>query len=86
MWPSVSLAEVNKQAKKFSCPDEHFTVDGTLIQAWASAEEVFRSKDGSDDDDGTDFRGQKRSNDTHQSTPLIPMRGCTRRATGRNRS
>ena len=43
------------------------TVDGTLIQAWAS-QKSFRSKDGSDDDDGTDFRGQKRSNDTHQST------------------
>ena len=60
------LAEVNKQAKKFMS-DEHFTVDGTLIQAWAS-QKSFRSKDGSDDDDGTDFRGQKRSNDTHQST------------------
>ena len=60
------FAEVNKQAKKFMS-DEHFTVDGTLIQAWAS-QKSFRSKDGSDDDDGTDFRGQKRSNDTHQST------------------
>jgi transposase len=57
------FAEVNKQAKKFMS-DEHFTVDGTLIQAWAS-QKSFRSKDGSDDDDGTDFRGQKRSNDTH---------------------
>ena len=60
------FAEVNKQAKKFMS-DEHFTVDGTLIQAWAS-QKSFRSKNGSDDDDGTDFRGQKRSNDTHQST------------------
>lgn len=60
------FAEVNKQAKKFMS-DEHFTVDGTLIQAWAS-QKSFRSRDGSDDDDGTDFRGQKRSNDTHQST------------------
>jgi IS5 family transposase len=42
-------------------------VDGTLIQAWAS-QKSFRSKDGSDDDDGTNFHGQKRSNDTHQST------------------
>jgi IS5 family transposase len=47
--------------------DEHFTVDGTLIQAWAS-QKSFRSKDGSDDGDGTDFRGQKRSNQTHEST------------------
>jgi transposase len=60
------FAEVNKQAKKFMS-DEHFTVDGTLIQAWAS-QKSFRSKDGSDDGDGTDFRGQKRSNDTHQSS------------------
>ena len=60
--------------------DEHFTVDGTLIQApgsprtsvrgveaWAS-QKSFRRKDGSDDGDGTHFRGQKRSNETHQST------------------
>jgi transposase len=40
--------------------DEHFTVDGTLIQAWAS-QKSFRKKDGSDDDDGTNFHGQKRS-------------------------
>ncbi len=60
------FAEVNKQAKKFMS-DEHFTVDGTLIQAWAS-QKSFRAKEGSDDDDGTDSRGQKRSNDTHQST------------------
>src|SRR5271156_6663789 len=59
------FAEVNKQAKKFMS-DEHFTVDGTLIQAWAS-QKSFRSKDGSGDGDGTDFRCQKRSNDTHQS-------------------
>src|SRR5271167_2459615 len=59
------FAEVNRQAKKFMS-DEHFTVDGTLIQAWAS-QKSFRSKDGSGDGDGTDFRCQKRSNDTHQS-------------------
>ena len=46
------FAEVNKHAKKFMS-DEHFTVDGTLIQTWAS-QKSFRSKDGSDDDDGTD--------------------------------
>jgi IS5 family transposase len=60
------FAEVNQQAKRFMS-DEHFTVDGTLIQAWAS-QKSFRSKDGSDDGDGTDFRGQKRSNQTHEST------------------
>jgi transposase len=60
------FAEVNRQAKRYMS-DEHFTVDGTLIQAWAS-QKSFRSKDGSDDGDGTDFRGQKRSNQTHEST------------------
>ncbi len=59
------FAEVNKQAKRFMS-DEHFTVDGTLIQAWAS-QKSFRKKDGSDDD-GSNFHGQKRSNETHEST------------------
>ena len=52
---------------------DHFTVDGTLIEAWAS----FKSFKRKDDDeppkpgDGTgmvDFKGEKRSNATHQST------------------
>jgi transposase len=59
------FAEVNKQARRFMS-DEHFTVDGTLIQAWAS-QKSFRKKDGSDDD-GANFHGQKRSNETHEST------------------
>src|SRR5579885_2272359 len=53
---------------------EHFTVDGTLIEAWAS-HKSFKRKDGSDqqppDDPGNptvDFHGQRRSNATHQST------------------
>ena len=52
---------------------DHFSVDGTLIEAWASMKS-FRPKDG-DDDKGAggsnpdrDFHGQKRRNDTHQST------------------
>ena len=53
---------------------DHFSVDGTLIEAWASIKS-FRPKDGSDEPpaDGsgrnreTDFHGQKRSNDTHAS-------------------
>jgi transposase len=62
------FAAVNQQAKRFMS-DDHFTVDGTLIQAWAS-HKSFRAKDGSDDDggDGANFHGQKRSNDTHEST------------------
>ena len=54
--------------------DEHFTVDGTLIDAWASLKS-FRPKSGpkdpTDGDSGNpsvDFHGHKRSNATHQST------------------
>jgi transposase len=46
--------------------DEHFTVDGTLIEAWASHKSI-KPKDGGNDPGG-DFRGQTRRNDTHQST------------------
>jgi transposase len=50
---------------------EHFTVDGTLIDSWASMKS-FRKKDEDDDDKGDgngwgDFRGEKRSNETHES-------------------
>jgi transposase len=56
--------------------DEHFTVDGTLIEAWASMKS-FRPKDEKPgdrpppDDPGNpsvNFHGEKRSNETHQST------------------
>lgn len=54
--------------------DEHFTVDGTLVEAWAGLKS-FKKKDGSDqeppDDPGNptvNFHGEKRRNDTHQST------------------
>lgn len=48
---------------------EHFSVDGTLIQAWAG-HKSFRSKDGRDDGDGDggNFKGESRSNETHEST------------------
>jgi transposase len=53
---------------------DHFSVDGTLIEAWASVKS-FRPKDGSDEppaDSGrnteVNFRGEKRSNVTHAST------------------
>jgi len=59
------FAAVNEQAKRFMS-DEHFTVDGTLIQAWAS-QKSFRKKDGSDGD-GANFHDSQRSNDTHEST------------------
>ena len=47
--------------------DEHFTVDGTLIEAWAS-QKSFQRKDGSSEGGGQDFRGQTRTNDSHAST------------------
>jgi transposase len=54
--------------------DEHFSVDGTMIEAWAS-HKSFRPKDGSDDPPAAggrnaerDFHGEKRTNDTHAST------------------
>jgi hypothetical protein len=50
-------------------------VDGTLIQAWAS-QKSFRSKDGSDDGDGSNFRGQQRTNKTHASTTDGDARLC----------
>ena len=53
------FAEVNRLARRFMS-DEHFTVGGTLIQAWAS-QKSFRKKDGSDDGNGTNFHGQRGS-------------------------
>src|SRR5438046_5218886 len=51
--------------------DEHFTVDGTLMEAWAS-HKSFRPKDGTGQAPGpggdVDFRGEKRKNETHESS------------------
>ena len=53
--------------------DEHFTVDGTLLEAWASGKSYQRkdAKNGVPPDDPgnatVDFHGEKRSNETHQS-------------------
>ena len=61
-----------EEAKLLS--SEHFSVDGTLIRAWASLKS-FVPKDGpppnntgSKNNPEVDFKGQKRSNDTHAST------------------
>lgn len=45
--------------------DEHFPVDGTLIEAWAS-QKSFQRKDGGSGE-GENFRGEQRRNDTHES-------------------
>lgn len=60
----VFFEQVLKQAQGH-LSDEHFSVDGTLIEAWAS-QKSFQKKDG-DDEQGGEFRGQKRTNETHES-------------------
>lgn len=68
------LIEIVGQAReKNLTSDEHFTVDGTLIEAWASLKSFHRKdeKNTPPDDPGNptvDFHGEKRSNDTHEST------------------
>ena len=69
--------QVVKQARTSGLmSDDHFTVDGTLIDAWASLKS-FRPKgedrqdrptDGDPGNPTIDFRGEKRSNKTHEST------------------
>ncbi len=61
--------------------DEHFSVDGTLIEAWAS-HKSFKPKDADKDDNGSNFHGQKRKNDTHGSTS-DPDAKLYRKAAGR---
>ena len=70
------LAAVLAQPKvKKLLSSDHFSVDGTLIEAWASMKSV-KPKDGSAEPPAqgggrnaeADFHGQKRSNDTHAST------------------
>jgi IS5 family transposase len=68
------LAQVVAQAQaKGLTSDEHFTVDGTLLEAWASAKS-FQPREGKQgpppDDPGNptvNFRGEKRANETHAS-------------------
>jgi transposase len=72
------LAAVLAQPKvKRLLSSDHFSVDGTLIEAWASMKSFKpKAKDGDDDQPPTsggrnadvDFKGQKRSNETHEST------------------
>jgi transposase len=66
----VFFQRVLKRAKPY-LSDEHFTVDGTLIEAWAS-HKSFRPKDGGEPPSGNgrevDFHREKRSNETHRST------------------
>ena len=71
------FSQVLDQARaKGLVSEEHFSVDGTLVEAWASFKSL-KAKDGSDDhrpppdDPGNptiDWKGEKRSNATHQSS------------------
>jgi hypothetical protein len=73
---------LNHPSVKPLLSDEHFSVDGTLIEAWAS-QKSFRPKDGSGDEDGgANFHGQQRKNDTHAST-TDPDSRLYRKAAGR---
>ena len=82
------LAEVLADAKvKRLLSSEHFSVDGTLIEAWASMKS-FRPKDGSGEppapgrNSERDFHGETRSNDTHVST-TDPETRLARKSAGR---
>jgi len=69
----AQIVDQARRAKLMS--DEHFTVDGTLIEAWASlksfkAKGKRKNQDPPDDpgNPNVDFHGEKRSNETHEST------------------
>ena len=67
-----AIVEQARKAKLMSA--DHFTVDGTLIESWASLKSFKKRGDdskGPPDDPGNpsvDFHGEKRSNETHEST------------------
>src|SRR5947199_5885089 len=66
-------AVLNQEQVKALLSDDHFSVEGRLIEAWASMKS-FRPKDGSGEPPGPgrngerDFHGEARSNETHAST------------------
>jgi len=68
-------AVIAEAAKRKLISNDHFTVDGTLVEAWASLksfqEKGSKPKTKDTDDPGNpsvDFKGEKRKNDTHEST------------------
>ena len=76
-------AVLNQGQVKALLSDDHFSVDGTLIEAWASMKS-FRPTDGSGEPPAAgrngdrDFHGEKRRNQTH-ARPQTPMPGCIAR-------
>lgn len=81
-------AVVGEARKLGLLSDEHFTVDGTLIEAWASTAKSMRRKDGPPDAGGPDdqgmvnFRGERRTNTTHVSA-TDPEAKLMRKSKGR---
>jgi hypothetical protein len=65
-------AVISEARRRKLLSEEHFTVDGTLLEAWASMKSI-RPKDGGDKignggkNPNVDFHGEERTNDTHQS-------------------
>jgi transposase len=83
------LAAIVRQANAAGLlSDDHFTIDGTLLEAWASHKSFQRKAgpppDGPDDpsNPAVNFRGERRSNATHQST-TDPDARLYKKATGR---
>ena len=69
------LLEIVEQARKQRLlSEEHFSVDGTLLEAWASVKSFRPSDEEDPPSEGggrnreVDFRGERRSNETHRST------------------
>jgi transposase len=84
------LVKVIEEARRrHLLSQDHFTVDGTLLEAWASLKS-FHPKDegkpptGGEKNPSVDFHGQTRSNDTHQSTTdsesLLAKKGAGKEA------
>lgn len=67
-------AVLGEAQKRGLVSDEHFTVDGTLVEAWASLKSFQRKGSkkapppGDPGNPTVDFTGEKRTNDTHEST------------------
>ena len=82
-------AIVEEARRRHLLSEEHFSVDGTLLEAWASMKS-FRPKDGGENppaDGGrnpaVDFRGERRTNDTHaRGTQAALLRRGTEPALG----
>ncbi len=66
-------AVIEEARRRKMLSDDHFTVDGTLLEAWASLKSIHPKDDGGtskrgDKNPDVDYRGEQRTNDTHQSS------------------